>query len=54
MRKTTLLIFALLITLLGYSQDYKVEKTKKITNGNFEITRLLVITDPPFAVGWWH
>ena len=45
MRKEFILIASLFLTLTVYSQDYKVQKLKNITKGNYKISRLLVITD---------
>jgi hypothetical protein len=45
MKGKILLIFALLITLYSYSQDFKIEKIKTLNNGDYKITRLLVVSD---------
>jgi len=45
MRKGFTLIVLLFLTLTVYSQDYKVEKLKIITKGDYKISRLLIIPD---------
>jgi hypothetical protein len=45
MRKEFTLIVLLFLTLIVYSQDYKVEKLKIVTKGDYKISRLLIIPD---------
>jgi hypothetical protein len=45
MKRIIILTFTLVMALTGFSKDYKVENLKKITKGNFKITRLLILTD---------
>jgi len=45
MRKEFILIALMFLTLTVYSQDYKVEKLKIITKGDYKISRLLIIPD---------
>jgi len=45
MKKAALLIFSLVITIVSYSQDYKVNKIKTVKKGDFKTTRLLMFTD---------
>ena len=45
MKKAALIIFSLAITIVSYSQDYKVNKIKTENKGDFKTTRLLMLTD---------
>lgn len=45
MKRNALLIFALLISFCVYSQDFKILKFKKLNKGDYQVTRLFIITD---------